>query len=149
MHTGGSSPFNKKEWVIKEWPMCNRAITVSSFLVVRGQNTKKKKKKLTLGISYIIYFPGTHPTQTATVPIYIYLCVILDLRIWWAQPRSMLYWFLCKEFLLYFPYCFRVFFVFFSRFFPFLTHPMLAFLYCGEFLLHIPCWLHFYRGSFS
>ena len=32
MHTGGSSPFNKKEWVIKEWPMCNRAITVSSFL---------------------------------------------------------------------------------------------------------------------
>ena len=37
MHIGGSSPFNKKEWVIKEWPMCNRAITVSSFLFVRGQ----------------------------------------------------------------------------------------------------------------
>ena len=37
MHTGGSSPFNKKEWVIKEWPMCNRAITVSSFLFVQGQ----------------------------------------------------------------------------------------------------------------
>ena len=29
--------FNKKEWVMKEWPMCNRAITVSSFLFVRGQ----------------------------------------------------------------------------------------------------------------
>ena len=27
MHVGGSSPFNKKEWVIKEWPVCNRAIT--------------------------------------------------------------------------------------------------------------------------
>ena len=37
IHTGGSSPFNKKEWVIKEWPMCNRALTVSSFLFVRGQ----------------------------------------------------------------------------------------------------------------
>ena len=37
MHIGGSSPFNKKEWVMKEWPMCNRAITVSSFLFVRGQ----------------------------------------------------------------------------------------------------------------
>ena len=30
--------FNKKEWVIKEWPMCNRAITVSSFLFT-GQQT--------------------------------------------------------------------------------------------------------------
>ena len=38
MHIGGSSPFNKKEWVRKEWPMCNRAITVSSFLFVWGQN---------------------------------------------------------------------------------------------------------------
>ena len=38
MHTGGSSPFNKKERVRKEWPRCNRAITVSSFLFVRGQN---------------------------------------------------------------------------------------------------------------
>ena len=39
MHIDGSSPFNKKEWVIKEWPMCSRAITVSSFLFVRGQTT--------------------------------------------------------------------------------------------------------------
>ena len=38
----------------------------------------------------------------------------------------------------------------------FLTHPMLAFyflfffiFYSGEFLLHIPCWLHFYAGSFA
>ena len=37
MHIGDSSPFNKKEWVIKEWPMCNRAITVSSSLFVWGQ----------------------------------------------------------------------------------------------------------------
>ena len=30
-----------------------------------------------------------------------------------------------------------------------LTHPVLAFT-CGEFLLHIPCWLYiFYLGSFS
>ena len=36
-HIGGSSPFNKKESVMKEWPMCNQAITVSSFLFVWGQ----------------------------------------------------------------------------------------------------------------
>ena len=38
MHIGGSSPFNKKEWVRKEWPMCNQAITLSSFLFFRGQD---------------------------------------------------------------------------------------------------------------
>ena len=37
MHTGSSSPFNEKEWVMKEWPICNWAITVSSFLFVWGQ----------------------------------------------------------------------------------------------------------------
>ncbi len=30
-----------------------------------------------------------------------------------------------------------------------LRHPMLALFLSGEFLLHIPCWLHFYLGSFS
>ena len=30
-----------------------------------------------------------------------------------------------------------------------LTHPVLAWFLCGEFLLHIPCWLHFYLESFS
>ena len=30
-----------------------------------------------------------------------------------------------------------------------LTHPMLTLFLCGEILLHIPCWLHFYLGSFS
>ena len=30
-----------------------------------------------------------------------------------------------------------------------LTHPVLDLLFCGEFLLHIPCWLHFSVGSFS
>ena len=29
-----------------------------------------------------------------------------------------------------------------------ITHPVLASFLCGEFLLHIPCWLHFYVGSF-
>ena len=36
MHIGSSSPFNKK-WVMKEWQTCNRAIIVSSFLLVWGQ----------------------------------------------------------------------------------------------------------------
>ena len=30
-----------------------------------------------------------------------------------------------------------------------LTHPMLVWFFCGEFLLQIPCWLHIYAGSFS
>ena len=30
-----------------------------------------------------------------------------------------------------------------------LRHFMLASFLSGEFLLHIPCWLHFYRGNFS
>ena len=30
-----------------------------------------------------------------------------------------------------------------------LTHPVLASFLSGEFLFHIPCWLHFYVGSFS
>ena len=31
----------------------------------------------------------------------------------------------------------------------FLTHPVLPSFLCGEFLLHIPCCLDFYAGSFS
>ena len=42
MHIGGSSPFNKKEWVIKEWPECGRAIAVSSYLFVREQSLLNK-----------------------------------------------------------------------------------------------------------
>ena len=30
-----------------------------------------------------------------------------------------------------------------------LTHPVLASFLSGEFLLHIPCWLHFYARSFT
>ena len=30
-----------------------------------------------------------------------------------------------------------------------LTHPVLASFLYGEFLLHIPCWLHFYAANFS
>ena len=30
-----------------------------------------------------------------------------------------------------------------------LRHPMLALFLSGDFLLHIPCWLYFYLGSFS
>ena len=55
MHTGGSSPFNKKEWVIKEWPMYNWAITVSSFLLWMCKSEDKQYILLILEISYIIY----------------------------------------------------------------------------------------------
>ena len=30
-----------------------------------------------------------------------------------------------------------------------LKHPVLNSFLCGEFLLHIPCWIYFYVGSFS
>ena len=55
MHIGGSSPFNKKEGVRKEWPMCNRAITVSPFLFVREQDIL-----LILGIFYIFSRNSSH-----------------------------------------------------------------------------------------
>ena len=29
------------------------------------------------------------------------------------------------------------------------THPVIALFFCGKFLLHFPCWLHFYAGSLS
>ena len=86
--------------------------------------------------------------------------------------------FLCGEFLLHIPSCLD-FYVrsfsytsgagfFSSSFFSIwglsLTHPVLVYFYywgvslthpglpsflCGKFFLHIPCWLHFYFGSFS
>ena len=39
IHTGGSSPLNKKERVIYECPICNREITVSSRLLLRWGET--------------------------------------------------------------------------------------------------------------
>ena len=56
MHTGGSSRFNKKEWVRKEWPMCNQAITVSSFCFSKD----KIYILLILGISYIFSGNSSH-----------------------------------------------------------------------------------------
>ena len=78
---------------------------------------------------------------------------------------------LMKEFLFHIPYSFLFFFFFVFPFFFFffylgsfsytslagfifiwggsLTHPMPASILSGEFLLHIPCWLYFYLGSFS
>ena len=39
-------------------------------------------------------------------------------------------------------------FLFFLSWGVSITHPALAFT-CGKFLLHIPCWLYIYLGSFS
>ena len=55
MHIRGSSPFSKKEWVIKEWPMCNRAITVSSF---RLSEDKKKIHSFNTGNMLYNLFSG-------------------------------------------------------------------------------------------
>ena len=46
-----------------------------------------------------------------------------------------------------FSYTSRAGFIFMRR--VSLTHPVLASFLCGDFLLHIPCWLNFYAGSFS
>ena len=74
---------------------------------------------------------------------------------------------LCKEFLLHIPCWLRGFcccffiwgvsftypFLFFVFVFliggVFLTHPVLASFLSRELLLHIPCWIYFYLGSFS
>ena len=87
-----------------------------------------------------------------------------------SLTRPELASFLCGEFLLHIPCCFKKnIYIYLGSFsdtfragFIFirgvsLTHPMLAFFflyfsfffYSGEFLLHISCWLHFYAGSFS
>ena len=74
MHTGGSSHFSKKEWVIWEWPMCNRAITVSFF--------SEDKQYINSEMSDVIYFPGTHPTQIATsLKIYLNARGLQDCRL--------------------------------------------------------------------
>ena len=82
MHTGGSSPFNKKEWVIKEWPMCNRAITVISFLFVPGQTIHSFN---TGNILYNLFSRNSSHSDCHSSNIY--LCVILGLRMGWAQLR--------------------------------------------------------------
>ena len=71
MHTGGSSPFNKKEWVRKEWPMCNRAITVSSFLFVRGQNIHSFN---TGNILYILFSGNSSHSDCHSSNIYLFVC---------------------------------------------------------------------------
>ena len=68
--------------------------------------------------------------------------------------HSVLYWFLCKEFLLHISCSFLLFFLFFFIWAVSFTHPVLvSSFFPGEFLLHIPCWIHscvfFYLGSLS
>ena len=82
MHIGGSSPFNKKEWVITEWPMCNWAITVSSFLFVWGQTIHSFKT----GNILCNLFPR-NSSHSDWHNCNICLHEILSLRMGWAQPR--------------------------------------------------------------
>ena len=63
-----------------------------------------------------------------------------------------LYWLLFMQgVVLHIPCRHFFFFFFFLNWEVSLTHPMFVsfFFYSGEFLLHNPCWLHFYAGSFS
>ena len=69
MHTGGSSPFNKKEWVIKEWPMCNRVITVS-LLFVREQTIKKFNIE---NILYNLFSGNSSHSDCHTSNIYLFV----------------------------------------------------------------------------
>ena len=71
MHIGGSSPFNKKEWVRKEWPMCNRAITVSSFLFVWGQNIHSFN---TGNILYNLFSGNSSHSDCHSSNIYLFVC---------------------------------------------------------------------------
>ena len=69
-------PSVKRNEYWKEWPMCNRAIRVSSFLFFRGQDIHSFNTG-TILYNWFIFWELSHPTQTATVLIYIYLCVVL------------------------------------------------------------------------
>ena len=70
MHISGSSPFNKKERVRKEWPMCNRAIRVSSFLFVRGQNIHSFN---TGGILYNLFSGNSSHSDCHSSNIYLFV----------------------------------------------------------------------------
>ena len=59
--------------------MCNWGVITVSFLLFFCFSSDKNTL-LKLEIFYVIYFPGTHLTQTATILIYNYLHVILSLR---------------------------------------------------------------------
>ena len=70
MHIGSSSPFNKKEWVRKEWPMCNRATTVSSFLFVWGQNIHSVN---TRNILYNLFSGNSSHSDCHSSNIYLFV----------------------------------------------------------------------------
>ena len=70
MCIGSSSPFNKKEWARKEWPMCNRAITVSSFLFVQGQNIHSFN---TGNISYNLFSGNSSHSDCHSSNIYLFV----------------------------------------------------------------------------
>ena len=105
----------------------------------------------------------THHMLDFVSSLFLFVFIFL----WWISlTHPMLTWFFCGEFLLHIP-CLLDFSVgsfsytshagffslFFLRFFFIwgvsLTHPVLVSYLGGEFLLHIPYWLHFYVGSFS
>jgi len=71
MHIGGSSPFNKKEQVRKEWPMCNQAITDSSFLFVRGQMIHSFN---TGNILYNLFSGNSSHSDCHSSNIYLFVC---------------------------------------------------------------------------
>ena len=83
MHTGGSSPFNKKEWVRKEWPVCNRAITVSSFPFVRGQDIHSFNSA---NILYNLFSGNSSHSDCHSFNIYLFVREN-GMRMGWAQPR--------------------------------------------------------------
>ena len=93
LHTGGSSPLNKKEWVIMEWPLCNRNITVSSFLncFTFGNICVVYPSTHPTQLFGVVYYPRTHPTPTAVVLTYICLNDILSLRRGWVWMNENLY----------------------------------------------------------
>ena len=177
MHTGGSSPFNKKEWVIKEWPMCNRAITVSSFRFVRGQNTI-----IFFNTGNILYnlFPGNSShSDCHSFNIYLFVCDFRSENVMSStQIRAVLIFMQGVSLTLpVLPYLFIYLFINLGSFsytshadFVFmwgvslthpmlasfiwmwgvsLTHPVLASVLFAEVFLNIPCCLQFYMGSFS
>ena len=99
------------------------------------------------------FYAGSFSYTSRAVLIF-YLIFMQRVSLTHPCSHFFLFYFLYLFYLRNFSYTSRAGFFFFLSFFfsirgVSLTHTMLALILSRVFLLHIPCWLHFYQGSFS
>ena len=142
----GSFSYTSCAGFVYIWGVCRTHPDLSSFDLGIFSYTSHADFVLMWGVCL------THPVLLFFF-VFVLICGV-------SLAHPVLCWFLCKEILLYFPCCLLLLFIWKVS----LTPPVLVsfpyrgsfpytsragFILSGEFLLHVPCWLHFYRGSFS